>query len=81
MGVMACSRNRCETIMCDKYITDIGYVCNSCQKEFKDYIEKKHGRTIIPEGEMKKEFSDFMDSEKGFVYGDDIDVDEFFSRY
>jgi hypothetical protein len=34
MGVLACSRQSCENIMCDIYIPSVGYICNSCKEEF-----------------------------------------------
>ena len=33
MGVMACSRRDCENILCDRYSTDHGYICNECFEE------------------------------------------------
>ena len=33
MGVMECSRKGCTNIMCDKYSSDFGYICNDCYNE------------------------------------------------
>lgn len=33
MGVMSCSRKNCENIMCDRYSTGAGYICNDCFDE------------------------------------------------
>ena len=33
MGVKSCSRNGCESIMCDRYSTEYGYICYSCFDE------------------------------------------------
>lgn len=41
MGVMSCSRKKCENIMCQTYIDDVGYICYECTVEFKEYLEKK----------------------------------------
>lgn len=30
MGVLACDRNECENIMCDRYSREYGYICNEC---------------------------------------------------
>lgn len=34
MGVMSCSRKNCTNIMCDTYISNIGYICDECKHEF-----------------------------------------------
>ena len=41
MGVLACSRKECDNIMCRTYITSVGYICDDCQIEFKDYLKSK----------------------------------------
>ncbi len=33
MGVMSCARRGCENIMCDRYSSEHGYICNECFKE------------------------------------------------
>lgn len=33
MGVMGCFRNNCESIMCDRYSSEHGYLCNDCFEE------------------------------------------------
>jgi hypothetical protein len=33
MGVLACSRANCESIMCDYYSHIYGYICSSCLDE------------------------------------------------
>jgi hypothetical protein len=33
MGVMPCSRKGCENILCSKYSTKYGYICDSCFAE------------------------------------------------
>ena len=33
MGVMACDRNGCEKIMCDRYSDEYGYLCYECFNE------------------------------------------------
>ena len=33
MGVLACHRNGCENIMCDRVSREYGYICNECFKE------------------------------------------------
>ena len=78
---MNCSRKGCDSIMCDTYINDIGYVCNHCQNEFKDYLAKQdlHPKSV---GAIRKELAKFMQTEKDkFVQGDEITPDEFFTMY
>lgn len=36
MGVMSCSRNDCESIMCDLSSREHGYICYECFQELKD---------------------------------------------
>lgn len=33
MGVLACDRNGCEHIMCDRYSYEHGYICYECFEE------------------------------------------------
>lgn len=36
MGVLACSRNGCESIMCDYYSYEYGYICSECLDELRN---------------------------------------------
>ena len=33
MGVMNCRRNGCNNIMCNRYSSEYGYICNECFEE------------------------------------------------
>ena len=33
MGVLACDRSGCETVMCDRYSPKFGYICSMCFQE------------------------------------------------
>jgi len=46
MGVMACFRNGCNNIMCDRYSDEFGYICNDCFSELIDILmaEAKSGK-------------------------------------
>ena len=33
MGVLACNRNGCDNIMCDRYSYEHGYICDDCFRE------------------------------------------------
>lgn len=81
MGVKECSRKNCDQIMCETYISDIGYVCYECKQEFKEYLES-NGIEELPEGEMLRQLKSFMKTSKDeFTQGEVIDVDDFFRRY
>lgn len=81
MGVMSCYRKDCESIMCSTYVDEIGYVCDECQEEFKDYLKIK-GKNPENEGRIKKQLKKFMSTEKGkYTIGKETDVDSFFNEY
>jgi hypothetical protein len=78
MGVMSCSRNGCESIMCDTYVDSIGYVCRYCQDEFKEYLKKENIQANT-EGEIKRALETFMSTYKGrYEKGSEMSVDDFF---
>ena len=69
MGVMACDRKGCDSIMCDKYSTEFGYICYSCLKELKGIQSNK---------ELKfEDIHRFMDTPK--FYNNIVDLDEIFN--
>lgn len=39
MGVLPCSVDECDNVMCDAYINDIGYLCPDCLEA----LREKHG--------------------------------------
>lgn len=81
MGLMNCSRKDCEQILCKTYISDVGYVCNSCQSEFKEYLSNE-GLNPKNEGEIKTELEKFMSIPKArFEEGQKMSVDDFFDKY
>jgi len=51
MGVMACSRDGCENIMCDRYSEQYGYICGECFNELGTTLLETDSRDI--EGFMK----------------------------
>ena len=57
MGVMACSRNACESILCDRYSSELGYICHECFDE----LEKTKPRSL---DDMRR----FMSTEKPREY-------------
>lgn len=77
MGVMSCSRNGCDSIMCDTYVDgEIGYVCFDCQSEFKEYLRSINENPTTDE-EVRVFLEQFMQSEKGSTQ----DLDESFVNY
>jgi len=81
MGVLSCSRNACNSIMCDTYVSGIGYVCNECQLEFKDYLSSKDIKAET-EGDIYRVLKEFMKTQKGYyTQGNEMSVDEFFKSY
>ena len=86
MGVMSCSRRRCEQIMCNTYVNTTqftGYVCNECQEEFKQYlIGIGKDPSDIPVGDLNRKLADFMETDKdSLTQGDGCSVDNFFDSY
>jgi hypothetical protein len=81
MGVKSCSRQRCNSIMCDTYVDSIGYVCNECQEEFKLYLEKKPLH-VTTDCQIQRALEEFMVTDKGtYDDGVEITVNEFFRKY
>ena len=63
MSVLSCSRPDCPNIMCDYCVDGIGYVCDECQREFREYLETE-GLNPQTEGEIKRELQKFMATDK-----------------
>ena len=40
MSVMSCSRNCCDSVMCDRYSANFGYICPSCYTEMVEAQKK-----------------------------------------
>lgn len=78
---MSCLRTACDNIMCDTYVDGVGYVCNDCQKEFKEYLNKE-GINARTEGEIRRVLEKFMETLKDdYTQGNEMDVNEFFKSY
>lgn len=77
MGVMSCSRSGCESIMCDTYILEVGYICYKCQHEFKEYVG---GSELENESQIISKLKDFMDTEANQYYDSKISIDDFFKQ-
>lgn len=80
MGVMSCSRNECDNIMCDTYINNVGYVCFECKNEFEEYL-KNNNISKITERSMRKHLEQFMETRKDeYIEGEIVDMDTFFEK-
>jgi hypothetical protein len=64
MGVMACFRNGCKNIMCDRYSHEFGYICNDCFSELVDILISQANSNNNPRDVIKK----FMALEKCDTY-------------
>ena len=81
MGVMTCSRNGCSNIMCDTYLPNLGYICNECQREFKELPESSE---LNNTKDIAIRIEQFMKTEKNLSSAQEnkeMSVDEFFRQY
>lgn len=80
MGVLNCSRRCCDNIMCNTYVRSVGYVCDDCQEEFKEYLLQEN-ISLHNDYSINKELEKFMDTDKGSFSKKnktEMDVNEFF---
>lgn len=82
MGVLTCVRMGCNNILCDTYVSGIGYICEECQLEFKRYLSN-NGIIAKKEGKIRRELKTFVDTWKDdYTSSNDNDaVDDFFENY
>ena len=78
LGVMKCNRKGCEFVMCNAYIDEIGYICNSCINEFKEHLKSKN-IIYLTKKEYIEELKKFMNTNKSIT--DKIDINTFFEKY
>jgi len=81
MGVMSCFRKGCENIMCDTYVSGIGYICYDCKGEFEYRYPDKYS-----ENKLLKKLEKFMDTEKRYreikvIDSSGITVYDFFKSF
>ena len=58
MGVMPCSRECCDEIMCRRYMDGLGYICDDCFAELVEYRATWPERMSV--AEIGQRISDFM---------------------
>lgn len=82
MGVMSCSRYRCDNILCNTYVPgEIGYICEECQKEFKKYLDRE-GIKVTTIEEIRIALTAFLETQKGSYDKEiGISVEDFFKNY
>lgn len=80
MGVLACSKVGCESVMCDTHVPGIGYVCRDCQESFKRWLVVTGG---YPDNELKLycQLKQYMEIEKSHNRSNLMDLDEFFNKH
>ncbi len=64
MSVLACDRNGCTNIMCDRLSHTYGYICDECYKELevsnlcvRDFMETRKGDVF------RKAWIDYLNNE------------------
>lgn len=78
---MSCSRKHCNNIMCDTYINSVGYICDECKDEFKQYLISE-GITVKTDIQIEKELKIFMNVEKNtYSKGNEMSIDDFFNKH
>lgn len=68
MGVMACSRNGCDNILCDHYSGTFGYICRECKNE----LTETRGSTTIGEFMKTPKHDEYQWSDK-YAWGNYVD--------
>lgn len=83
MSVLECSRHECENIMCSTYFSGIGYLCDECKEEFKDYLKSQFiSIDAISLQDFYKHLNVFITTKKGhFVEGETKSVDDHFQDF
>jgi len=57
MGVMPCSRDGCDHILCDCYSAEFGYICWDCRYELIEFLKRRRP------GNIRAAIREFMDGE------------------
>lgn len=83
MGVLACDRKGCGSIMCDNCVESKWYVCDDCIEEFKQYVSNNLlWGEVISDERLLELFELFIEKEKQIVDFNISDkVNEFFEKY
>ena len=86
MGVMECSRNDCGSVLCDTYVSEVGFMCYECKSEFKKYMANKlevtdweAGQLEMSEGEIIGHLKEFMETNKSST-GEKMTISDFFNK-
>jgi hypothetical protein len=75
MGVIPCNRKNCKKILCDYYFEDIGYLCDSCVREFEDEVAASDTYdgpdTIMSANSLNDKLKAFIETEP-LAYRNDV---------
>ncbi len=71
MGVLACDRSNCDSIMCDRLINDSQYICDSCYEEL--MRKKVDWPTSLTKMQLQNLIQGFMETVPGSFSVVDID--------
>ena len=79
MGVMACDRVGCESIMCDRLILDGSrYLCDSCYDELLEW--KRSWPSHMTKDKVRALIEQFMESQSAPIPLDEDGIDAEFER-
>lgn len=72
----SCSKNNCN-LPSKTYVSEVGYICNECKEEFKNYLAHK-GIVVTNTREATEYLKVFMEISKGFFNEEtNFDLDKF----
>lgn len=80
MSVLACDRQDCDNVMCDKCIlNNTAYICNDCWSELLEF--KETWPTEMTALDVKAKIREFMHTSPGvFRVLENVDIDAEFRR-
>jgi hypothetical protein len=79
MSVLSCCRYGCENIMCDRYSSEHGYICDECFEELRlggrqnieTFMESKKPRQSAQDGWEAELEAEFKSRYASTQYGDE----------
>jgi hypothetical protein len=78
MGCMGCAR--CDSVMCDTYIDDFGYICYNCKQKFENFLfSKGYNPYEIKVSELMKMLKEFKNTNDNEINNSVTSLYEFWS--